>query len=55
MIRWHSLRAAVREILAVSKERDAIRVGIIGDMRELGSISKAMHEEVAKKMLKTFY
>ena len=31
MIRWHSLRAAVREILAVSKERDAIRVGIIGD------------------------
>lgn len=29
------------------------RVGIIGDMRELGSMSKALHEEVAKKMLKT--
>lgn len=29
------------------------RVGIIGDMRELGSMSKALHEEVARKILKT--
>lgn len=29
------------------------RVGIIGDMRELGTMSKALHEEVAKKILKT--
>jgi UDP-N-acetylmuramoyl-tripeptide--D-alanyl-D-alanine ligase len=29
------------------------RIGIIGDMRELGTMSKALHEEVAKKILKT--
>jgi UDP-N-acetylmuramyl pentapeptide synthase len=29
------------------------RVGIIGDMRELGTMSKLMHEEVAKKILTT--
>lgn len=29
------------------------RVGIIGDMRELGTMSKTLHEEVAKKILTT--
>lgn len=29
------------------------RVGIIGDMRELGTMSKALHEEVAAKILAT--
>ena len=29
------------------------RVGIIGDMRELGTMSRALHEEVARKMLET--
>lgn len=29
------------------------RVGIIGDMRELGTMSKTLHEEVAKKILDT--
>jgi MurE/MurF fusion protein len=29
------------------------RVGIIGDMRELGTMSKTMHEQVAKKILET--
>ena len=29
------------------------RTGIIGDMRELGTMSKALHEEVARKILKT--
>jgi UDP-N-acetylmuramoyl-tripeptide--D-alanyl-D-alanine ligase len=35
----------------VGKQRR--RVGIIGDMRELGTMSKALHEEVAKKILET--
>lgn len=38
-------------IYDIGKQRR--RVGIIGDMRELGSMSKAMHEEVAEKILKT--
>ena len=29
------------------------RIGIIGDMRELGTMSKALHEEVAGKILET--
>ena len=29
------------------------RIGIIGDMRELGTMSKTLHEEVAKKILQT--
>ncbi len=29
------------------------RVGIIGDMRELGTMSKPLHEEVARKILET--
>lgn len=29
------------------------RVGIIGDMRELGTMSKSLHEQVAEKILKT--
>ncbi len=29
------------------------RVGIIGDMRELGTMSQAIHEQVAEKILKT--
>lgn len=29
------------------------RIGIIGDMRELGTMGKALHEEVAKKILET--
>ena len=29
------------------------RIGIIGDMRELGTMSKALHEEVARKILET--
>lgn len=29
------------------------RVGIIGDMRELGTMSKSLHEEVAQRILKT--
>ena len=29
------------------------RIGIIGDMRELGTMSKTLHEEVAKKILET--
>ncbi len=33
--------------------RQRRRVGIIGDMRELGTMSKALHEEVANKILKT--
>jgi len=33
--------------------RQRRRVAIIGDMRELGTMSKALHEEVAKKILKT--
>lgn len=29
------------------------RIGIIGDMRELGTMSKSLHEEVAEKILET--
>ncbi|MBI2026134.1 MAG: hypothetical protein HYT06_02010 [Candidatus Levybacteria bacterium] len=38
-------------VLEIGKQRK--RVGIIGDMRELGTMSKALHEEVAQKILKT--
>ncbi len=38
-------------VYEVGKQRR--RVGIIGDMRELGSMSKALHEEVARKILTT--
>ncbi len=36
-------------VFEIGKQRR--RVGIIGDMRELGTMSKALHEEVAKKIL----
>ena len=29
------------------------RIGIVGDMRELGTMSKSLHEEVARKILET--
>ena len=38
-------------VYEIGKQRR--RVGIIGDMRELGTMSKALHEEVAKKILST--
>lgn len=38
-------------VFEIGKQRR--RVGIIGDMRELGTMSKALHEEVARKILKT--
>ena len=38
-------------VFEIGKQRR--RVGIIGDMRELGTMSKALHEEVAKKILTT--
>lgn len=38
-------------VYEIGKQRR--RVGIIGDMRELGTMSKALHEEVAQKILKT--
>lgn len=33
--------------------RQRRRIGIIGDMRELGTMSKLLHEEVARKILET--
>lgn len=38
-------------IKEIGKQRR--RVGIIGDMRELGTMSKPLHEEVARKILET--
>lgn len=38
-------------IYEIGKQRR--RVGIIGDMRELGTMSKALHEQVANKILTT--
>ncbi|MEK7551348.1 MAG: Mur ligase family protein [Patescibacteria group bacterium] len=38
-------------VFEIGKQRR--RVGIIGDMRELGTMSKALHEQVANKILKT--
>ncbi|MBI3985188.1 MAG: hypothetical protein HY344_04640 [Candidatus Levybacteria bacterium] len=38
-------------VFEIGKQRR--RVGVIGDMRELGTMSKALHEEVAKRILKT--
>ncbi len=38
-------------VFEIGKQRR--RVGIIGDMRELGTMSKSLHEEVARKILKT--
>lgn len=38
-------------VFEIGKQRR--RIGIIGDMRELGTMSKALHEEVARKILKT--
>lgn len=38
-------------VFEIGKQRR--RIGIIGDMRELGTMSKALHEEVAQKILKT--
>lgn len=38
-------------VYEIGKQRR--RIGIIGDMRELGTMSKSLHEEVAKKILDT--
>lgn len=38
-------------VFEIGKQRR--RVGIIGDMRELGTMSKALHEQVANKILTT--
>lgn len=45
----------ILDLLSFTKEigKQRRRVGIIGDMRELGTMSKALHEEVAKKILET--
>ena len=45
----------ILDLLSFVKEigKQRRRVGIIGDMRELGTVSKPLHEEVAKKILDT--
>lgn len=45
----------ILDLLSFIKEigKQRRRIGIIGDMRELGTMSKALHEEVAKKILET--
>jgi len=45
----------ILDLLSFVKEigKQRRRIGIIGDMRELGTMSKALHEEVAKKILET--
>jgi len=43
----------ILDLLSFIKEigKQRRRIGIIGDMRELGTMSKALHEEVANKIL----
>jgi UDP-N-acetylmuramyl pentapeptide synthase len=45
----------ILDLLDFTKEvgKQRRRVAILGDMRELGTMSKALHEEVARKILKT--
>lgn len=45
----------ILDLLSFIKEigKQRRRIGIIGDMRELGTMSKALHEEVANKILDT--
>ncbi len=45
----------ILDLLSFIKEigKQRRRIGIIGDMRELGTMSKALHEEVANKILET--
>ncbi|MEK7160267.1 MAG: Mur ligase family protein [Patescibacteria group bacterium] len=45
----------ILDLLSFVKEigKQRRRIGIIGDMRELGTMSKALHEEVAGKILQT--
>ena len=45
----------ILDLLAFIKDigKQRRRIGIIGDMRELGTMSKALHEEVARKILDT--
>lgn len=45
----------ILDLLSFVKEigKQRRRIGIIGDMRELGTMSKALHEEVARKILET--
>ncbi len=45
----------ILDLLSFIKEigKQRRRIGIIGDMRELGTMSKALHEEVAGKILET--
>ncbi|HYM65647.1 MAG TPA: Mur ligase family protein [Candidatus Sulfotelmatobacter sp.] len=45
----------ILDLLAFVKDigKQRRRIGIIGDMRELGTVSKPLHEEVAKKILET--
>lgn len=47
--------APILDLLAFVKEigEQRRRIGIIGDMRELGTVSKPLHEEVARKILET--
>ncbi len=47
--------APILDLLAFVKDigKQRRRIGIIGDMRELGTVSKPLHEEVAKKILDT--
>jgi UDP-N-acetylmuramyl pentapeptide synthase len=45
----------ILDLLSFVKEigKQRRRIGIIGDMRELGTMSRALHEEVSKKILET--
>lgn len=45
----------ILDLLSFIKEigKQRRRIGVIGDMRELGTMSKALHEEVANKILET--
>lgn len=47
--------APILDLLSFVKEigNQRRRIGVIGDMRELGSMSKALHEIVAKRVLET--
>lgn len=47
--------APILDLLSFVKEigNQRRRIGVIGDMRELGSMSKALHEIVAKRILET--
>jgi len=47
-----SLESAEGALDLLSKFKGKRKVGILGDMRELGSLSKIQHEELAKNILK---